>query len=400
MPRTVRRYAAGRRTWPAPGRVVHSGSLGRSRYHRAVPGLRLVPPGGVLAALQQALDGGEPFAPLPEPGPERERLVAALRPDQPVTEDHAAVVVATSGSTGDPRGVVLSRPALVTAANLAHNRLGGPGVWVCALPQHHVAGLMVLVRSLVAGRQPILVSPRLTGLATLQLSRPAYLSLVPAQLYRALRDPDTRAALGRFDAVLVGGAATSQDEVEAARRAQIRVVTTYGASETCGGVVYDGLPLDQVTVKVLETDQITITTPTLCSGYRLDPARTRSILAGKTFLTSDRGSWVDGRLVVRGRVDDVVISGGVNVDLAALQRLVDAEYGAEQVVVAAIPDPRWGQRVVAVSVAEVNLPQLVRRLRPQVARAAEPTELRQVAEVPRTRSGKIDRAQIVALWQE
>ncbi len=364
-----------------------------------MPGLRLVPREGVLDALRGVMAGDPPIAPMPDAEVEVARLVGALRPEEPVTEADAAVVVATSGSTGTPRGVVLSREAIRAAVTATHARLGGPGTWVCPLPTHYVAGLMCLARAVVAGTEPVVVSPGLDELPALDAGTPAYISVVPAQLYRVLGDRDLTEAMRRFDAVLVGGAAVAGDQLSAARDAGIAVVTTYGMSETCGGVVYDGVPLDGVRVDVAAGGQLSITSPTVFSGYRLDPEETRRVLDGRTFRTSDLGEWDRDRLVVRGRSDDVVVSGGVNVDLAALQRIVDATCGPDVVAVLSVPHPRWGQQVVAVTTDDLTLEQVHERLEGLVGTGARPAELRQVGELPRTSSGKIDRQAIASGWE-
>lgn len=381
----------------------------------------------VLASLRASLAGDGVTAPLPPAGPERDRTLAMLRPAEPVTEPDAAVVVATSGSTGRPRGVVLSRGALTSSAEATHRRLGGPGTWVLALPVHYIAGLMVLVRSVVAGRAALAVDGRLAGLSDLALpeSEPCYLALVPTQLARALASPASAATLTRFAAVLVGGAAVDAALLNRAAAAGIRVVTTYGASETCGGCVYDGWPLDGVAVFADRDARLRITGPVLFSGYRLDPdATARSLIDGQ-LLTSDRGTVVDGRVRVLGRVDDVVISGGMNVDLAAVERALGAwlatrEPGSEAAVVG-VPHPVWGTEVVAVlggqdhplvsegprahrPAAETGVrlshPEAVGELRSALAadlpRYALPRRIVVRSALPRTAGGKIDRRRLIA----
>jgi O-succinylbenzoic acid--CoA ligase len=135
------------------------------------------------------------------------------------------------------------------------------------------------------------------------------------------------------------------------------------------------------------------------SGYRLDPEATAQVLDGHTFLTSDRGAWVGDRLDVRGRIDDVVISGGVNVDIAQLQRVVDRALGVEQVVVLGVPDPRWGARIVGVTTSNLSLDALRDRLDGRVERAALPRDLRRLDAFPRTSSGKIDRRTLASGWE-
>jgi len=365
-----------------------------------VTDLRLVAPADVPDAVRAVLEGtAGPFAPVPDAPTEAARWVEVLRPELPVDEPDAAVVVPTSGSTGTPKAVVLSRSALLAAATAGHERLGGPGAWVCSLAPHYVAGLMVHVRAYVAGHPATIVDQHLTDLANLTLpDAPAYISLVPTQLYKALRQPDTRAALRRFT-VLLGGAAADRAELDRAKELGIRVVTTYGMTETCGGVVYDGSPLAGVHVGLDDDGRISLSGPTTFSGYRLDPEATASVLDGRTFFTSDRGAWVAGRLEVRGRIDDVVISGGVNVDIAQLQKIVDRALGVEKVVVLGVPDPLWGARIVAVTTSALSLDSLRERLDGRVERAALPRDLRHLDAFPRTSSGKIDRRALAAGWE-
>lgn len=361
--------------------------------------LRLVTSAEVPLAVKAVLDGTSgPFAPLSDSPAEAARWVEVLRPDIRVEEPDAAIVVPTSGSTGNPRAVVLSRSALVAAASASHDRLSGPGSWVCSLAPHYVAGLMVHVRAYLSGYPASVVDQQLNGLGDLTLpDAPAYISLVPTQLYKALRQAEVRTALRRFT-VLLGGAAADRAELDRAKESGIHVVTTYGMSETCGGVVYDGSPLAGVHVGLDDDGRISLTGPTTFSGYRLDAERTAEVLDGQTFLTSDRGSWVGDRLDVRGRIDDVVISGGINVDIAQLQRVVDRALGVERVVVLGVPDSRWGARIVAVTTGDLSLDALRDRLDGRVDRAALPRDLRRLAAFPRTSSGKIDRRTLTSGW--
>lgn len=361
--------------------------------------LRLVTSDEVSDAVRSVLDGtAGPFAPLPDSATETARLGVVLKADQPIEEPDAAAVVATSGSTGTPRAVVLSRSALVSAALASQQRLGGPGTWVCALAPHYVAGLMVHVRALVAGRPAITIDQQLTRLDEVELpDDPAYISLVPTQLYNALRRSETRTALRRYT-VLLGGAAADRAELERASDAGIRVVTTYGMSETCGGVVYDGRPLDGVHVGLDDDGRISLTGPTAFSGYRLDPEMTAAVLEGRTVLTSDRGAWVGEKLEIKGRIDDVVISGGVNVDIAQLQRIVDRAIGVQKVVVLGVPDALWGSRIVAVTTHEMTLETLRDRLDGRVEKSALPRELHRIDSLPMTSTGKVDRMAIANGW--
>ena len=371
---------------------------GRSAGARVGPvKLRVVSGTDVLPGLVDALAGRCVLAPVPTA--DAAPYLAMLRPDEPVEAPDAAVVVATSGSTGDPKGVMLSAAALRFSAVATHRRLGGPGSWACALPTHHVAGLMTLTRAILAGTSIDFARGDLTDLP--QPSGRSYLSVVPAQLHRALDDIEVTARLRDFAAVLVGGSAVDQALLARAQDAGVAATTTYGMSETCGGCVYDGFPLDGVRIG-FEDGRITLSGPMAFSGYRLRPDLTAATLRGDTVLTQDRGRMAgDGRLEVLGRIDDVVVSGGVNVDLAAAQRRADAVLGPPErggLVLLAVDDPRWGHRVVAVTTGHPDLDGARRLLSPVLGAAALPRELRRVPGLPYTTTGKIDRVALARDW--
>ncbi|MGD8215750.1 AMP-binding protein [Aestuariimicrobium sp. Y1814] len=348
--------------------------------------------------LPDALAGRAVLLPVTSPDD-----AAPLQPGEPVTEPGAAVIVTTSGSTGTPKGVVLPAAALLASAAATRVRLGGPMRWYSPLPRHYVAGMMVLVRALDAGTTPVSTAGDLSDLPPADLDEPRALSIVPTHLHRALDDPGTTARLAGFDAVLLGGAPAGADLLARARAAGISVVTTYGMSETSGGCVYDGLALDGVDVQLdPATGRISIAGPMLFSGYRLAPELTAETLAGGRLLTRDRGELVDGRLRISGRIDDVVISGGVNVDLAEVQRrlgLADPDPGAgHQHVVLGVPDPEWGTRIVLVTDSdEADLAGWRDRLAATgLGREALPRQVVTVVRLPRTASGKIDRRALAA----
>ncbi len=364
------------------------------------------------------------------------------------------MVLRTSGSTtGTGKLVGVSMDALVASARATHKRLGGPGIWVLALPAYHAAGVQVLVRAAVAGTHVFnaykeggfdpqhvaqvidaacvaaadcdaassfdddAVSSCAGGvggeaegaLAADDSGRacPVYTSLVPTQLRRALDDEQLRGALARLDAVLIGGAAADAQLLEQAKAAGIRVVTTYGMSETCGGCVYDGQPLPGVSMDVDQaTGAIWLSGPMLATGYLGDEERTRrcfvsrpqagvgasgvggtasaaeSTEAGATrpgaetgpgtgsdagageparrwFITSDRGHIVDGRLQVLGRLDDVIISGGIKVEPGPIEALLALNPLVSECAVVGLPDLQWGQVVTAV-VVPASMPGLGR----------------------------------------
>jgi len=364
--------------------------------------------GTVLPALAAALDGtGPALLPLPTGGG-RAGVLAALRADEPVESDDIAVVVPTSGSTAEPKGVLLTAAAIRASVAAAHARLGGPGQWVLALPVTHVAGLAVLARSLAAGTTPQVVDmyggfdAGAFEAATARLDHGGrrYTALVPTQLRRLL---DAGADLTAYDAVLLGGAAAPAGLLERAAAAGARVVTTYGMSETCGGCVYDGRPLDGVDVRLDDAGRVEITGPVLFSGYRLRPDLTAEALADGRFRTADLGRWdAQGRLDVVGRIDDVIVTGGLNVSATRVERALADHPGIAVCAVVGRPDDEWGQRVVAVvqpaSWGAAPTLDEVRAFAAGRLEAAElPRELVVIGLLPMLPSGKPDRAAAAAL---
>lgn len=350
------------------------------------------------ALLPGALAGEYVLAPAPDAA-----TVSLLNPQLPVEEADAGVIITTSGSTGTPKAVVLSARAIVSAADAFRQRYGA-FTWTCVLPTHHVAGLMVLARAHLdraqGGCGVLMATPDLSGPDPRRGHNA--ISLVPTQLVRVLRSAALTARLASFNAVLVGGAAMPSAMLAQAREAGVTVLTSYGMSETCGGCVFDGLPLPGVLVDIDVQGRVSIGGPMVFSGYRGDAAATASTLIDGHLLTNDRGEWVpspDGqaRLRVLGRLDDVVISGGVNVDLAAVQRAVDA-VGHPEVAVVSVPDQEWGARIVlATTHAEADLSWWRDALRPVLGPAGLPRQLLIVKALPRTDSGKLDRQQLQSL---
>jgi len=310
------------------------------------------------------------------------------RPDEP-----EPIVVETSGSTGRPKRVVLSRRAVLASGTATAARLGGTGPWVLALPMTYVAGLQVACRSLAAGHRPVLLDDHgsLAGAVAAAGGAP-YVSLVATQLVRSLRSPDDAAALARCAAVLVGGGPVDRELRERATDSGIRVVATYGSAETAGGCVYDGLPLDGVAVAVGTGGRIRIGGLTLFEGYDGDPALTAEVLVDGWFLTADAGRFDDdGRLQVLGRLDDMVISGGVKVPTGIVAARLREHPRVTAVDVGRLADDEWGERVVAWVVGDLSLDEArdwVAQLHP---RSWAPRELRVLDEMPMLRNGKVDR---------
>lgn len=310
-----------------------------------------------------------------------EEIVTLLR-EWDDAADPRPLVIETSGSTGEPKRVLLSRDAMRASADATHERLGGPGQWELNLPPTYVAGVQVLYRTIRAG----------------DASR-RYLSLVPTQLGRVLRSDDRVEEVRRFDAVLVGGGPLRPKVRSEAERRGIRVVQTYGMSETCGGCVYDGVPLDGVEVRI-EGGDVLLRGPMLFDGYEGEPERTAAAFRDGWLVTNDLGHWADdGRLQIDGRVDDMIISGGVKVPAHAVEDLISQDLHGTPVAVVGVADPEWGERVVAVvAVVGVRSAVSLEYLRELVSpRAWAPKQLVFVEELPTLPNGKPDRIAIKKL---
>jgi o-succinylbenzoate---CoA ligase len=359
----------------------------------------------LLPALAAALDGAGPaLLPLPSGGT-RAAVLKALDPGRPLERDDVALVVPTSGSTGEPKGVLLSAAALQHSARATHDRLGGAGRWLLALPVTHIAGLTVLVRSLEARTRPEVLdlyggfSVDAFEAATDRLASGdrRYTALVPTQLHRLL---EAKADLSAYDAVLVGGAALPPALHRRALAAGVRLVTTYGMSETCGGCVYDGVPLDGATARVRDDGRVELGGATVFAGYRLRPDLTAEALVDGWHVTQDLGRWdADGRLEVLGRADDVVVSGGVNVPAAMVERVLGDQPAVAAVAVVGRPDAEWGERVVAVVQPRdwADLPtldDLRDGARDALEPAALPRQLVLLGQLPLLASGKPDKAAV------
>jgi o-succinylbenzoate---CoA ligase len=366
-------------------------------------------PLALLPQVRAALDGTASLAVLPAGPPATvEAARAVLRPEQPL-EDGADLVVVTSGSTGGGRGVLLSAGAVRASAEATLRRLGGPGAWLLALPVSAIAGLQVLCRSILGDTAPTVLGPG-EPLAAAVARMPAgrrCTALVPTQLRRYLDAEPV--ALRAFHAVLVGGAATDPGLLARARDEGVAVVTTYGMTETAGGCVYDGEPLDGVRVRLTDGGDaagpggtgIELAGPVLATGYRLDPEGTAAAFAGGWFRTRDAGTLDDaGRLTVHGRLDDVVVTGGVNVAPQAVEGVLRQHPDVLDAVVLGRPDDEWGQRVVAAVVPAPGATPDLAALRVWVAERlggpAAPRELHRIDAVPTLHTGKPDRRGLAA----
>ena len=307
--------------------------------------LRLVAasdPISAMLALGNVLDGSQALFIAP---PEVNGLMPEVHglPDE--VEERVGLIVESSGSTGTPKRLELSAKALTAAAKMSAKRLGGNGQWLLALPINFVAGAMVLVRSLIADTQPVLMNTAVpftaeafARAASLMTGERRYTSLVPAQLDRLFEaldsEPTLLPALQRFDAILVGGQKPNRTTINALRKKDIKIVTTYGMAETSGGVVYNGEPLDGVEISILEDDRIAIESPTLASNVK------------RPYITSDLGQFTDGKLYVKGRADRVVISGAHKLSLESVEEWTQKQAGVTSAAAVSASHPKFGESFV------------------------------------------------------
>ena len=347
------------------------------------------------ARLRQLIGVFQPSAVIEPDGEATARsLSAGISPG--ISPD-TAVIITTSGSTGEPKGVELSAAALSHSARASLARVGArPGErWLLCLPPSHVAGVQVIVRSQISGTERAVAQTATAD--ALAASGCAHISVVPTQLVRLLDEPGGAAALAGFSSVLVGGAAAGQTVLDRARAAGINVVTTYGMSETCGGCVYDGVPLDGVQVRADEEGRLRISGPVLMNRYHGRPDLTGETLVDGEFVTSDLGRVDDGRVVIRGRADDVINTGGHKVIPGEVAAALADCPGIREVVVVGRPDPEWGERVTAVVVpanpADPPGLELLRiHVRGTLPRYARPSEVVLTEAIPVLPSGKPDLA--------
>lgn len=357
----------------------------------------------LAAALGAALAGGPALALLPANAPPA--VLAALRSAYSAAADVPAEVVVicpTSGSTGAPRGVLMPAPALLAAVAARDRAQGGtPTAWIAGTPPATAPGIMVALRAAASGVPAAAWTPQADGgpftaagflpAARDLLARaaaagvPARASLVARQFGRLVADPAGLGCLAEFESVLVGGGPVDAHLVAAARAAGVRVVRTYGMTETLGGCVYEGYPVPGVVVALGGEGEVLIGGKTLAAGYTTGPLPCVDGL----LRTGDRGRLTDGRLELLGRFDEIVTVGGANVDVARVREVVATAAGVLEAAVVAVPDPHGGMRLVAHVVGEVDPGALRARVAEQLGTAAVP-EVRSAAALPALPGGKVD----------
>lgn len=358
---------------------------------------------GALLALTEVLDGNLAiFVTAPEVNgkmPETHGLPTEVA-------DEVAVIVETSGSSGVPKRIEISREALIASADAAALALGSidqKSQWLLALPINFVAGINVLVRSVLAGTQPVLMNTQVPftaeGFARSAMHLSAdriYTSLVPTQLARLAvacnTDEFVLAQMRRFDAILVGGQAPQDQVLEQLKALGINIVVTYGMTETSGGCVYNGMPLAGVEVQIKD-GRICLKGPML-ANVPLD--------AEGYFVTNDAGDIDEsGRLRVLGRIDRVIISGGIKVSLDRVEQLSSLVAGVQEIAATPLADVEWGQRI---GICYVGSPEvaddIARALASDLGPSGKPVRVIRVDKLPRLSNGKNDLQAIQNLFKE
>lgn len=302
---------------------------------------------------------------------------------------HVALVTSTSGSMGGPKAVGLSAGALLASARASNKFLGGfPGqTWSLLLPLNHIAGINVLVRSLELGTSPL----DLRG--SKDYKRADFTAIVPTQLFRALNgDAQLLEHLKNCQAVLVGGATLPDSMKRAAKEAGINVIQTYGMSETGGGCVYNGTPLDGVEIRTVN-GVIQVKGPTLATTYLNDEEKWRESFDDGWLITNDLGEFENDQLTVFGRVDDVIISGGVNVSLNAVEETLKTKFVNADFAAFALPDSEWGSalHIAIADGAGISNEEITLLLEQTLGAAAKPKGLHRLSSLPLIGVGKVDR---------
>lgn len=302
---------------------------------------------------------------------------------------NVAVVIATSGSTGHPKEVALSAPALLASAAASNKNLSARHgqVWSLLLPLTHVAGINVLVRSLELGTLPIDLRH------AQRYSKADFTAIVPTQLFRALHgDMKLLEHLQNCKKILVGGAALTPSQAKDAAAQGLAIVPTYGMTETSGGCVYDGYPLEGVQLRI-EESVIQIKGTTLAASYLNEAELWKESLHDGWFVTNDLGEYRSGKLHVHGRSDDVINTGGEKISLLSVEESLSEKFPQTEFSAFVVADEEWGDalHIAVVATSTPTDEEIAAHLHSQLGQAAKPKGIIRIDSLPRTEIGKVDK---------
>jgi O-succinylbenzoic acid--CoA ligase len=349
--------------------------------------------------VQRAWSNGDAVLPIDQRLPQsgKRLLLDALAPSEVIDASFTssslpngrplqvgdALVIASSGSTGSPKGIIHTHSSLLASAQSSASRLQltKGDHWLVCIPVSHVGGFSVISRALHTGAA-LTLHPVFDAAMVQEsiASGVSHTSLVATAL--------SRIDSSLFRAILLGGSS-------APANLPSNIITTYGMTETGGGVVYNGKPLDNVEVKIVD-GEILLRCPMLMRAYRDNQTDT---LEDDWFSTGDMGEInADGKLSVHGRRTDMIITGGENVWPSIVEQSLELHPSVHQVIVRGTPDATWGQRVVAYIVPRDSINSseatLLADLREHVKQTlpafCAPQLIILLKEIPRTSLGKVD----------
>ena len=318
------------------------------------------------------------------------------------------LIVCTSGTTGNPKAVEISSKALLNAANKTNQMFNDSADWILAINPAFIGGLMVLARAIISDQNWIYgldesdkFNPDLfiaKAMEVLSKNKKVRTSLVNAQLSTLVSQGHTE-TLKKFDALLIGGGQISNSLYEQLKNDGVNLIRTYGMTETCGGIVWDGFALNNVLIRIDHpasdgVGQIAIKSDSNATCYHGKSNEinklNQSTFSNDWVLTKDLGSLKNGELKVIGRNDDIVISGGNNVSLHAIENVIKDQLGIEDAVVFSIPDEKWGAIVAAVIVGNCEISVIQKSIEKELDKAAVPRLIKNVQEIPLLPNGKVD----------
>ena len=361
---------------------------------RELIAIDLPPSPDFVIALNEIWNNGDAVLPIDQrlPRVAREELLKQLKAKEVITsnnerlhldnsqpvEDGDALVIATSGSTGTPKGVVHTYESINRAIQITGTRLNcsSDDHWLACLSLAHVGGLSVVLRAMSYKSKLSFVDHINQDSIDMALKSGATMtSLVPT----VLQSVDVR----QFRTVLIGGA-------QASGALPPNVVTTYGLTETMGGVIYNEVPLDQVEIRISADTEIQIKSPTLFRCYR---GSTDTKITSGWFNTGDLGELVGGKLKVHGRKDELINTGGYKVWPSSVATSIQEIDQVSDVVVAGTPDDKWGSAVTAWIVLKkpaitLKLEDIRQHVKKTLPDYCAPQKIYLVAEIPRSALGK------------